>query len=63
MSMRDRGLYLGVNEGLQNQLQDPVRDLVHLPLGIQALLPRTLLRHLGPISVALPKEILDSEIK
>ena len=47
--------------GLKDELGDPLWDLVHLPPGIETLLPGALTRHLSAVRVAFAEKIFDSE--
>ena len=52
----------GLLYGPDDQLSDPVRDVVHLPPGVQLLITRPPLRQLAAVGVALSKEVFGPEI-
>lgn len=47
-----------LHKAIDDQLVHPVRDLVHLAFGVQALLPGAALLELRAVRVALPEEVL-----
>ena len=52
----------GLLYGPDDQLSDPVRDVVHLPPGVELLIARPPLRQLTAVGVALTKEVFGPDI-
>ena len=52
----------GLLYGPDDQLSDPVRDVVHLSSGVELLITRPPLRQLTAVGVALSKEVFGPEI-